>query len=138
MAGTEWIVDAEGCAAEALRDPALLAGLCGAVVRDLGLKVLGEPRWHRFPEPGGVTGIYLLTESHLACHTYPELGVATFNLYSCRARPRWPWRSRLRAALGARAVRVRALRRGAAEAALAAPAPATAGLRGGAGRGAAP
>ena len=55
------------------------------------------------------------SESHLACHTYPEFGVATFNLYCCRARPEWPWRGRLREALGATQVTVRALPRGGGE-----------------------
>jgi S-adenosylmethionine/arginine decarboxylase-like enzyme len=53
----------------------------------------------------------MLTESHLACHTYPEFGVATFNLYCCRERPSWPWDERLREMLGASAVSVRRVRR---------------------------
>jgi len=32
----------------------------------------------------GVTGLLLLTESHLACDTFPERGFASFNLYCCR------------------------------------------------------
>jgi len=31
-----------------------------------------------------VTGLLLLTESHLACDTFPERGFASFNLYCCR------------------------------------------------------
>ena len=53
----------------------------------------------------------MLTESHLACHTYPEFGVATFNLYCCRERATWPWEERLREMLGANGVRVRCLAR---------------------------
>jgi S-adenosylmethionine decarboxylase len=76
------------------------------------LHVIGESRWHQFPPPGGITGIFLLTESHLTCHTYPETGVATFNLYCCRPRPAWPWVERLTAALAAQQVSIRALTRG--------------------------
>ena len=54
----------------------------------------------------------LLTESHLCCHTYPESGVATFNLYCCRERPRWPWAEVLADVLRARRVEVRAHARG--------------------------
>ena len=64
--------------------------------------------------PGGVTGLALLSESHLACHTYPEFGVATFNLYCCRARPRWNWEAVLAEMLGATSVTVRVLERRAA------------------------
>ena len=74
--------------------------------------MLGPGLWHRFPFPGGVTGLYLLTESHLACHTYPEHALATFNLYCCRPRPRWPWEQRLAEVLGAARVLVRCLPRG--------------------------
>ncbi|GAC1569224.1 MAG: hypothetical protein NVS3B20_22580 [Polyangiales bacterium] len=45
-------------------------------------------------------------------HTFPELGLATFNLYCCRPRPPWPWSPRLRERLAAREVTVRAFARG--------------------------
>ena len=86
--GTEWLIDASGCQPEALRDPQALRSLCARVLRELELRVVGEGIWHLFPPPGGLTGLYLLTESHLTCHTYPEFGVVTFNLHCCRARPR--------------------------------------------------
>jgi S-adenosylmethionine decarboxylase len=110
--GTEWLVDAEGCSAEALRDIETLRRVCDTVIRDLALQVVGEPQWHQFPQPGGVTGLYLLTESHLACHTYPETRTATFNLYCCKARPDWQWEERLTESLGAARVRVRQAARG--------------------------
>ena len=109
--GQEWIVDATGCDADALRDLARLRALLGRVIFDLELKPVGEPVWHKFPGEGGVTGLVLLSESHLACHTYPEFGVATFNLYCCRERPDWAWRRELRADLGAAEVHVRTVRR---------------------------
>jgi S-adenosylmethionine decarboxylase len=111
-AGLEWLIDAHGCRPEALRDLPTLQGLCDRVVRELELRVVGEPLWHRFPGPGGVTGIFLLTESHLTVHTFPEGGLATFNLYCCRPRRPWPWRERLAEALGAIDVSVRELSRG--------------------------
>jgi S-adenosylmethionine decarboxylase len=110
--GTEWLVDAEGCSAEALRDIETIRRVCDRVLRDLALQVVGEPQWHQFPQPGGVTGVYLLTESHLACHTYPETGIATFNLYCCKTRPEWRWEERLTELLGATRVRVRFAARG--------------------------
>ena len=112
LVGVEWVVEAFGCDSDRLRDPETLRAVCERALAELGLHAIGPGLWHRFPPPGGVTGLYLLTESHLACHTYPEWGVATFNLYCCRARPRWPWEDRLRAVLGARTVTARALGRG--------------------------
>ena len=110
--GTEWFVDAEGCSAARLRDLQLLRDICNEIIDDLKLTVIDKPQWHQFPSPGGVTGLFLLSESHLACHTYPEDGIATFNLYCCRPRPNWPWSDRLAEALGATSVRVRFAHRG--------------------------
>jgi len=110
--GAEWLVDAEGCSPESLRDMTAVRAACEAIISDLDLRVVGQPMWHQFPEPGGVTGLFLLTESHLACHTYPEIGTATFNLYCCRARPDWPWEERLRSFLGASRIRVLCVARG--------------------------
>ena len=110
--GTEWLIDAGGCSAESLRDADALAALCERVLRELQLHLVAAPLWHRFPAPGGLTGLYLLSESHLTCHTYPEHGRATFNLHCCRQRPRWRWEAALREALGATDVLVREVARG--------------------------
>jgi S-adenosylmethionine decarboxylase len=110
--GTEWLVDAYGCHAESLRDPAILRALLEKILVRLELRVVGQGTWHKFPGEGGVTGLYLLTESHLSCHTYPEHRIGTFNLYTCRARPEFPWENEMREALGAERVVVRALARG--------------------------
>ncbi|HZT60322.1 MAG TPA: adenosylmethionine decarboxylase [Pyrinomonadaceae bacterium] len=109
--GTEWLIEASGCDAGALRDEAALREVFARAIRELELRVVGEQMWHKFPGEGGVTGLALLTESHLACHTYPELNAATFNLYCCRERAAWPWAERLREMLGAQDVSVRSLRR---------------------------
>lgn len=110
--GTEWLVDAHGCRADALRDLGLVRALLERVLLRLELKVVGDGAWHKFGGEGGVTGLYLLTESHLSVHTYPELGVATFNLYCCRPRPDFPWAAELSRAIGATDVRVRVVVRG--------------------------
>jgi S-adenosylmethionine decarboxylase len=108
----EWLVDAEGCDPEALRSVERVRHVCREVLEQLDLHVIGDGLVHAFPGAGGITALYLLTESHLACHTYPEHGVATFSLCCCRPRPRWDWEGRLTALLGAARVRVRRLPRG--------------------------
>ena len=111
--GTEWLVDAEGCSAELLSDLQTVRRVCEQIIHDLDLHLIGNSMWHKFPHPGGVTGLFLLTESHLACHTYPETGVATFNLYCCQPRPDWRWEARLIELLGAARVTVSIAQRGA-------------------------
>ena len=110
-AGCEWIVDAHGCQPAALRSLDTLKDLFTQVVADLGLQPVADAVWHRFPDAGGITGVVILSESHLTCHTFPERGFAAFNLYCCRPRPDWPWGQRLAAALGATDVQVMTARR---------------------------
>lgn len=109
--GAEWLVEAAGCRPDALRSVDTLDVLFRRIIDELDLRPLHEPVWHTFPEPGGVTGFVMLTESHLACHTYPEHGAITINLYCCREREAWPWDERLTELLGAGEVRVRSLAR---------------------------
>lgn len=111
IVGTEWLVEAIGCNAEKLRDESLLREVLDRVVTGLGLKTI-DAVWHKFDGEGGVTGLIALTESHLACHTYPEHGTATFNLYCCRSRPEWDWESELKQALDAATVNITRIERG--------------------------
>lgn len=111
IVGTEWLIEATGCNAAALRDEAALQTIMSRVIDDLGLQTVGEV-WHKFAGEGGVTGLIALTESHLACHTYPEHGIATFNLYCCRTRPEWDWEANLKNALGALNVSITKIERG--------------------------
>jgi S-adenosylmethionine decarboxylase len=110
--GAEWIVDAHGCDPGALRSRDALAEVFARAVRELGLHPAADAVWRVFPGEGGITGLLLLTESHLACHTFPERGFAAFNLYCCRPRDEWDWTARLQEALGARAVSIRRVDRG--------------------------
>ena len=112
IVGTEWLVEAEECNENLLRDEAALRGIFARIIGDLGLKTLDQPLWHKFGGEGGVTALVMLTESHLACHTYPEHKTATFNLYCCRSRPEWDWEANLGEALGAENVRVTKIERG--------------------------
>jgi len=110
--GTEWVVDAHGCDPASLRSTAALKAVFERVVREVGLSAAGDPVWRVFPGEGGITGLQLLTESHLSCHTFPERGFAAFNLYCCRPRAAWPWSERLRETLGATDVSITTLVRG--------------------------
>ena len=109
--GTEWLIDASGCDPTALADLDRLREIFERVIGDLGLNVLGDISWHQFDQPNGVSGLALLSESHLTCHTYPEFRAATFNLYCCRNRASWTWETTLKEMLGATEVNVRKFER---------------------------
>ena len=84
MQGLHLTADLRGCAPAlpAMVDVAALRRLCLHTVSAAGLQPVGE-LFHRFPAPGGVTGVVLLAESHLAVHTWPELGAVTLDVYVC-------------------------------------------------------
>lgn len=101
MHGTEWLVEAHGCDPVALRDPGRLQALFDRIVDACELKAVAPAVWHVFPDQGGVTGVLLLAESHLACHTFPEYRSLCLNLFCCRARPDWDASLLLAEAVGA-------------------------------------
>ena len=129
--GVEWIVDAVDL------DPARISGRRGLtalralfeeLVSELDLHPLGAPQWFVFgandpidvaeveaaslADGGGVTGLVALSESHLACHTYPETGTLTINLYTCRARPTPDWKGLVQRFVGPAVVRAESVARG--------------------------
>lgn len=98
----------------------MLRALFDRMIADLQLRPVGEATWHVFPEPGGITGLCLLAESHLTVHTFPEHGAMCLNLFCCTPRPEWDFAVGLREAVGAEHVDVRRIRRSYASAGVAA------------------
>jgi S-adenosylmethionine decarboxylase proenzyme len=89
--GLHLTADLRGCAANrpAMIGTEALRAACLAAVGQAGLTPVGE-LFHRFAPvrgrddaPCGITGVVLLAESHLAVHTWPELGAATLDVYVC-------------------------------------------------------
>lgn len=84
LQGLHLTADLAGCdpARPLMREPEALRRACLAAVQQAGLQAVGE-LFHRFPAPGGITGVVLLAESHLAVHTWPELAAVTVDVYVC-------------------------------------------------------
>ena len=111
MSGLEWIIEAYGCDPAALSNLDKLRALFAQLVAAHGLNTIGEPVWHQFPNTGGITGLCLLAESHLACHTFPEYGSLCLNLFCCRPRTFRDPTSYLGREFGATDVRIREVER---------------------------
>jgi len=94
-----------------LRDLATLQLLFARMVDDLNLHSCQDGQWHEFPDSGGITGLSMLAESHLACHSFPEFGTLCLNLFCCRPRSDWDFSGQLSELFGARSVQVRRLDR---------------------------
>src|SRR5687767_14304856 len=84
MHGLHLTADLRGCRAQLpiMGNADALRRLCLASVSTAGLRPVGE-LFQAFPQPGGVTGMVLLAESHLAVHTWPELASVTLDVYVC-------------------------------------------------------
>jgi len=68
-----------------MTQPEALAAQCRSAVLGAGLTGVAE-LFHRFgtvDSQSGITGVVLLAESHLAVHTWPELGGVTLDVYVC-------------------------------------------------------
>jgi S-adenosylmethionine decarboxylase len=55
--------------------------LANAIILKGGLNVIKQVN-HQF-QPCGYTALYLLAESHMSFHTYPEKKCLSFDLYCC-------------------------------------------------------
>jgi S-adenosylmethionine decarboxylase len=111
MTGVEWVIDARRCDPARLTDTSTLADLFDGIIHDLALNPVGAPVWHVFPNTGGITGLCLLAESHLAVHTFPEHASMCLNVFCCRPRADWDVVVRLARHVGARDVDVRRVER---------------------------
>ena len=66
-----------------LRDHELLGSLVRDALNTNGFTIITEAI-HHFGAPGfGVTGFFLLSESHAAFHSYPEFGYLALDVFSC-------------------------------------------------------
>jgi S-adenosylmethionine decarboxylase proenzyme len=109
------LVEFTGCDEGRLAD---LEGITEAMLRaarEAGATILTH-RFHRFsgPEGGqGVSGAVIISESHLAIHTWPEHAYAAVDLFTCGEGVD-PFKAQavLREALGAREDHTRILERG--------------------------
>ena len=79
------IVDVERV--QSLRDDATIETLMVQLVERVGMRILAGPvvgTEYGGPQQSGKSAVLILAESHAALHTYPELGQAFFNLFSCK------------------------------------------------------
>ncbi len=79
--GVHWLLDVAGAPFATLDDPVLVETLLVDAVRAMGAKVLGI-HIHRL-SPQGVSGVVVISESHLTIHTWPERGEAAVDLFTC-------------------------------------------------------
>lgn len=78
---------------DALNNGPRIVNACLTAAVEAGATVLNY-QWHAF-EPHGVTCLVLLAESHISIHTWPELGSAAVDIFTCgeHTKPRFGLKS---------------------------------------------
>lgn len=79
--GKHIIIDGFGCDSSQLNNITFLEQLCNQAALNAGMEVLSS-HFYQF-QPQGVTGILLLSTSHMSIHTWPEEGYASVDFYTC-------------------------------------------------------
>lgn len=79
--GRQIIVEYYNCDSEILKDPKLIEEYMKEAAL-LSKATIVESFFHHF-SPWGVSGAVIISESHLAIHTWPEYGYAAVDLFTC-------------------------------------------------------
>lgn len=82
--GRHLLADFRGVAAGLLTDVQALEAQMTAAARAAGAQVLSA-HFHRFGEGAGVTGVIMLSESHISIHSWPEHRFAALDIFMCGA-----------------------------------------------------
>lgn len=105
------LLDFAGCDPGLLADPNRLREILYATAKENGLTVLNEV-FHRF-QPHGVSGVLLISESHISLHTWPERGYAAVDVFSCKPEISVPrLQATLERELGSKRTEVQVIHRG--------------------------
>jgi len=65
-----------------LNDVRKIKKMLREIVKVCDLTIL-KTSTHKF-QPYGITSMFLLSESHVSIHTWPEMGTCAIDVYSCR------------------------------------------------------
>lgn len=77
--GLHIIAEFQDIPSASLTDSRAFRNLVDSLIAEHGLNKVGEV-YHDF-DNGGYTAVVCLTESHLSVHTWPEFGIATFDVF---------------------------------------------------------
>ncbi|HBT46409.1 MAG TPA: S-adenosylmethionine decarboxylase proenzyme [Peptococcaceae bacterium] len=86
--GRHVLAEIYGCSFELLNDIKKVEEIMVKAALEAGAEIR-EVCFHKF-SPQGVSGVVVISESHLAIHTWPELGYAAVDVFTCGERVN-PW-----------------------------------------------
>lgn len=79
--GRHILAEIYGCENSILNNRVLIEEIMVQSALEAGAEIR-EVAFHKF-SPQGVSGVVVISESHLAIHTWPELGYAAVDIFTC-------------------------------------------------------
>jgi S-adenosylmethionine decarboxylase len=79
--GHHYIVEASGCDPEVISRVERVEQILTRAAEVAGVQIWAIS-FHRF-SPVGVSGVVVISESHLSVHTWPETGYVALDIYTC-------------------------------------------------------
>jgi len=79
--GKHYIVEIHGCDPAKLNSPEIIKSVMEGAALAANATIL-HSFFHQF-SPQGVSGVVVISESHLTIHTWPEFGYAAADVYTC-------------------------------------------------------
>lgn len=79
--GFEQVFDCCNCSSTKINDIKIIKSLIHDITHSINHHVVSEI-YHQF-EPIGITGIAIISASHIAIHTWPEYGYISIDVFSC-------------------------------------------------------
>ena len=79
--GIHLLAELYGCPKSRLSDPDWLDSKLVAAANEAGATVINSS-FHQF-SPQGVSGVVIIAESHITIHTWPEIGYAALDVFTC-------------------------------------------------------
>lgn len=87
--GVHFMVDGYNAPATVLKDRSVLETALATIPKNMGMYTISEPTIvevgaNNKKDPGGLSGVVLIAESHISFHTFPSRGFVTIDVYTCK------------------------------------------------------
>ncbi|MAZ56679.1 adenosylmethionine decarboxylase [bacterium] len=87
--GLHLMIDGYDAPKANLESESILRKMLNEIPQEMGMHLISEPVVVRVgpnnkKDPGGVSGVVLIAESHFSVHTFPNRGFVTLDIYTCQ------------------------------------------------------
>ncbi len=88
--GTQILIELKDCDPKKLNDIEFIRETMEEAARKTGSTIISSS--FRYFEPQGISGVVMISESHLTIHSWPEYGYAAADIFTCGNQV-FPWKA---------------------------------------------